>query len=158
MAGGIFTDRPFHVNPKCVWFSILVMLYYWYATDEPNTWLLPVLAAAAYVLLAWYDYRYNCDDQLIPGKLLDVTGIFKPEATTRDESKTRKNPGTALAPDQNAEYLRAVYVFHAVVLAPFLIYVGYTGTDANPKSFGVLLAFGVIALLYHGVRFFFPRL
>ena len=157
MAGGIFTDRPFHINPKCVWFSLLVMLYYWYATEEPNTWLLPVLAAVAYVALAWYDYMYNCDDQLVPGKLLDFTGIFKPEATTRDESKTRKNPGTTLAPDQDAEYLRAVYAFHALIIAPFLIYVGYYGVNANPSAFGVLLAFGVIALGYHGYRLFAPR-
>ena len=24
MAGGIFTDRPFHVNPKCVWYAIMI--------------------------------------------------------------------------------------------------------------------------------------
>lgn len=152
MAGGIFTNRPFHVNPKCVWFALMMMLYYWYVSPSPNTWLLPVIASVAYIAMAWYDHLYDCNSQLIPGGLLDFTGIFKPGATTRDPQKSTKNPGTTLLPDQQAAYMRAVYVFHLVILAPFLIYAGYKGQAVDPRSYGVLMAFGVLALLYHGQK------
>lgn len=158
MSGGIFTTRPFHVNPKCVWFAIIVMLAYWYLVPNPNTWLLPILASVAYVSMAWYDFLYNCKDQLYPGSFLEYTAIFKPEATTRAKEKGKLNSGSALRADQSAAYMESVYFFHALFIAPLLIYAGYKGNEADPRTFGVLLGSGVIALLYHGFRMIQPRL
>lgn len=157
MSGGIFINRPFHVNPKCVWFSILVMLAYWYAVPEPNTWLLPVFALVAYVSMAWYDYFYMCNDQLFPGGMLDFTAIFKPEPTTRSSSKGKLRGDATILGDQEERYLATVYTFHALFIAPFLMYVGYYGTESDPKSFGLLLGLGVIAQIYHTWRMFNPR-
>ena len=68
MSGGVFMWYPFRPNVKCIWFATLVMLYYWYATDTPNTWLLPLIAVVSYVAMAWYDYLYSCSDRLYPAK------------------------------------------------------------------------------------------
>lgn len=158
MSGGLFLDRPFRANIKCVWFAIIMMLYYYYATETPNTWILPVIAVVSYVALAWYDYVYSCSDTLYPGGLFNWTAIFKPEPTTHELDMPGTNNGNAgLADDQRSAFLRAVYIFHALIIAPFLIYIGYYGASADPRSFGVLLALGALALLYHGVRIFVPR-
>lgn len=62
MAGGIFTDRPFELNPKCVVFaSILMILYYLSTRYEYNPHILPVVFIISYLSVIWYDKIYMCN-------------------------------------------------------------------------------------------------
>ena len=153
MAGGIFVDQPFHMNPKCVFYSGVMMTLYWFFYKKPNIYLLPVIFVISYVSMAWYDYQFNCDI-MYSGSAIGpntIDAIFKPQH--RGEDKGKKN----LSENQESEYLRRVYLFHIIAVAPLLIYVGYYGRQANVKLFPVVMAVGIIALIYHGLRVVFPR-
>ena len=81
MAGGLF-GTPLELNPKCLVFSAFVLGVYW----MPHPLALAhrivmtfVLATAAYVLMAWYDVIYDCNDRLKPTLLGWISGVFKPK-------------------------------------------------------------------------------
>ena len=80
-----------------------------------------------------------------------IDAIFKPQQ--RNKQSDKKN----MSKNQEAEYLKRVYLFHVIVVAPLLIYIGYYGAKSNVKVFPVLLATGLIAMLYHGFRIYNPR-
>jgi len=84
MAGGLF-GTPLELNPKCLVFSAFVLAVYW----MPHPLALShrivmafVLATAAYVLMAWYDYIYDCTDRLQPTLLGWLSAPFKPKEYT----------------------------------------------------------------------------
>jgi len=154
MAGGIFVDQPYHPNPKCLLFSVMIMAIYWFSPRNKNAYLLPVIFVMSYVAMAWYDYMYNCDIIMYSGKSLGpntMDAIFKPQR--RNETHDNKN----LSKNQEHEYLQRVYLFHVLAVAPILLYVGYYGLQSNVKIFPVLLSLGGIAMAYHGFRLFYPR-
>jgi len=156
MAGGIFVDQPYHPNPKCLLFSAAVMALYWFSPAKKNKFLMPIIFTVSYIAMAWYDYKYNCDTIMYSGNAIGpntVDSIFKPQR--RDDNKTEKKKN--LSTDQEAEYLKRVYLFHVIAVAPLLIYVGYKGIDVNPKLYPVVLSLGAMAGVYHGFRMFKPR-
>lgn len=80
MAGGLF-GTPLYLNPKCLIFSAIIIV----------VWLLPIpvdmlhklvmgflLATSAYILMAWYDVIYDCNDRLRPTLLGWISKSFKP--------------------------------------------------------------------------------
>lgn len=81
MGGGLF-GTPLYLNPKCLAFSAFVLAVYWlphpvaYAHKVVMAF---VLATAAYVLLAYYDVIYDCNDRLRPTLLGWLSGWFKPK-------------------------------------------------------------------------------
>jgi hypothetical protein len=81
MAGGLF-GTPLYLNPKCLVFSAFVLAVYWlphpvaYAHKVVMAFL---LACAAYVLMAHYDYLYDCNDRFGPTFLGWLFGWFKPK-------------------------------------------------------------------------------
>lgn len=153
MAGGIFVDQPYHPNPKCLLFSAIIMALYWFSPAKKNNFLLPVIFTISYVAMAWYDYKYHCDTKMYSGsKSLGGNSIFKPQR--RNETP---DEGKKLLPNQEQEYLKRVYLFHLIAVAPLLIYVGYKGNKVNPKFFPVVLSAGVMAGVYHGIHIFKPR-
>lgn len=80
MGGGLF-GTPLYLNPKCLVFSAFVLGVYWLphpVAYEHRVLAAFVLATLAYVLLAWYDYLYNCTDRYGPTFLGWMTMIFKP--------------------------------------------------------------------------------
>ena len=154
MAGGIFVDQPFHPNPKCLFFSFIIMALYWFSPAAKNTFLLPVIFVISYVAMAWYDYMYNCDITMYSGTAIGpntLDAIFKPQL--RNKKHDKKN----LSKNQEQEYLHRVYLFHVIAIAPILLYVGFYGKKSNEKIFPVILSLGVISLIYHGFRLVFPR-
>jgi len=40
--------------------------------------------------------------------------------------------------------------FHALIVGPLLVYIGYTGIDTSRKFFEILLMLGMAAIGYHG--------
>lgn len=80
MGGGLF-GTPLYLNPKCLVFSGFVLAVYWL----PHPKLLAhrivtafAIATLAYVLLAWYDYLYDCTDKYGPTFLGWISMPFKP--------------------------------------------------------------------------------
>lgn len=65
MAGGIFPGKPFEFNIKCIVFTLVLVLGYWYAPPK-NKWILAFLIWFPYIALAWYDYSYDCKNKLQP--------------------------------------------------------------------------------------------
>lgn len=80
MGGGLF-GTPLYLNPKCLVFSAFVLAVYWlphpvaYGHRVVSAF---ILATLAYVLLAWYDYIYDCNDRLRPTLLGWLSAPFKP--------------------------------------------------------------------------------
>lgn len=80
MGLGLF-GTPLYVNEKCLLFSAFVLAVYF--LPHPKVWQHTfivgfVLASLAYVLLAWYDYIYDCNDRLRPTILGWMWGWAKP--------------------------------------------------------------------------------
>jgi hypothetical protein len=80
MGGGLF-GTPLYLNPKCLVFSGFVLAVYYLPHPKYFSHKLVagfLLATLAYVLLAWYDYIYSCDDTLGPTLLGWLSMPFKP--------------------------------------------------------------------------------
>jgi Trk-type K+ transport system membrane component len=80
MGGGMF-GTPLYLNPKCLVFSAFVLGVYWLPHPKAYAHKIVVaflLATLAYVLLAWYDYIYDCNDTLGPTLLGWISMHFKP--------------------------------------------------------------------------------
>jgi hypothetical protein len=80
MGGGIF-GTPLYLNPKCLVFSAFVLAI-WFL-PHPKAWqhqfvLGFILASLAYVVMAWYDLIFDCNDRLRPTFLGWLTGWAKP--------------------------------------------------------------------------------
>jgi mannitol-specific phosphotransferase system IIBC component len=43
-----------------------------------------------------------------------------------------------------------VNYFHALIVGPLLVYIGYTGKETSRKFFEILLMLGMAAIGYHG--------
>lgn len=156
MAGGIYVQRPFSLNIKCVVFALAMMaLYVVSSGGRPNYLMLPFIFVVSYVAMAWYDVAYNCSDQLQtgvsgPGGVLD--SIFK------NQRRGITDPDAVL--DQESVYQKNVYLFHLLIIAPLMIYIGfigYRGQQVKPEFFAILIAVGVGAVIYHGMRMIYPR-
>jgi len=80
MGGGLF-GTPLYLNPKCLVFSAFVLAVYWLPHPVALAHRIVmafVLATTAYVLMAWYDVIYDCNDRLKPTLLGWLSGWFKP--------------------------------------------------------------------------------
>lgn len=64
MAGGLFDDQPFALNIKCIVFSLLLAAGYWFLPQK-RLWVLAALLYFPYLALAWYDYYYGCQNDLL---------------------------------------------------------------------------------------------
>lgn len=158
MGGGIFTGRPFHFNLKCIIFSFYSSLLF-YAGGGTNPLIIALIFIIAYVILAWYDFVYDCNDFLYTGTGWPSTNfspILKPQyrEKERDRELADKNQ---LVFDQEQAYLNKVYFFHALTVAPLLMYIGYFGPNAHPNVWGFVGGMGGIAFIYHGARLLYPR-
>jgi hypothetical protein len=80
MGGGLF-GTPLYLNPKCLAFSGFLLGVYW--LPHPKAYSHKIVAAfllatLVYVLLALYDYIYDCKDKLGPTMLGWLSMPFKP--------------------------------------------------------------------------------
>jgi hypothetical protein len=115
MAGGLF-GTPLYLNPKCLVFSAFVLAVYWmpHAKEYTHKVLIAfLLATAAYVLMAWYDYLYDCNDRFGPTFLGWMTKIFKPEEYNQKFEEL---------PVKYAKVVRAVDIVVLVGLLGLLVY------------------------------------
>ena len=158
MAGGIFIDRPFNPNIKCIIFGFLLVLMYVYlprqAQGKGNPLIIALIFIISYIAMAWYDYAYDCDDKMFSGSGLSLHfgSIFKPQYRMPDPGEESQ-----LIANQEKKYLQKVYFFHSIIVAPLLIYIGYYGAESNQNVWGAVGGMGVLAGIYHTARLFYPR-
>lgn len=81
MGGGLF-GTPLYLNPKCLVFSAFVLGVYW--LPHPKAFAHKILmafllATSAYIILAWYDVLFDCNDRLKPTLLGWLSKPFKPK-------------------------------------------------------------------------------
>lgn len=81
MGGGLF-GTPLYLNMKCLVFSAAILCVYW--LPHPKAFahravMAFLLATSAYILLAWYDVLYDCNDRLKPTLLGWLSKPFKPQ-------------------------------------------------------------------------------
>lgn len=86
MGGGLF-GTPLYLNPKCLAFTAFVLGVYW--LPHPVAFahrivMAFILGTLAYVLMAWYDVIYDCNDRLRPTLLGWISGWFKPASYTKE--------------------------------------------------------------------------
>lgn len=84
MGGGLF-GTPLYLNPKCLVFSAFVLGVYWLPHPVALAHRIVMaflLATTAYILMAWYDVIYDCNDRLKPTLLGWMSGWFKPKEYT----------------------------------------------------------------------------
>lgn len=174
MAGGIYTDKPFQINIKCVIFGMINSGAYLYIRDKNNpksriSIMINVLIiiVISYILMAVYDKLYNCDTILKSGKAnISFTSIFKPQHRKKNRNIHNEN----LIADQEKAYLRTVYFSH-LFIAGTLIYTGFILpssiqkniiqnkklTDTQSSIFNIVGTLGLLAGVYHGTRLKYPR-
>ena len=114
MGGGLF-GTPLALNPKCLVFSAFVLFVYWMPHPVAYAHRIVVaflLATAAYVLLAWYDMIYDCNDQLKPTILGWLSMPFKPQQYRDDYEKL---------PIKYKKIVRTVDILFLLVLLGLLV-------------------------------------
>lgn len=149
MAGGIFTQRPFELNVKCILFSLLCMGLFLarptLGTYATATALVSIFVVA-YVGMAWYDYYFNCD--VVPlrkGRLGGLTGSLKPPAHAPEQQYG--------GPETRSRRM-LVYAFHLLLVVPILGYLVYAISRGLPIPSGLLWLIGALTVFtagYHGV-------
>lgn len=111
MSGGLF-GTPLALNLKCIVFSVCVLLVYWLPHPRSSMHQFVaafLLATAAYISLAWYDYLYDCTDKLGP----TIFGWF---------SQFAKPPQYQTAFDSlPVKYKKTVQIIDIVVLSVVVI-------------------------------------
>lgn len=155
MTGGIFTPQAFHPNPKCIYISLALAFSYW-ILPKKNITIFFMILIITYIVISWYDYLYDCDPMLSGSSGLSFQSLFKP----RQSKKINTVRDEVLDEDKQAYiYLKTVYIFHLIVVAPYLIYTGYRGNALSYEKsdifiFSMLIGMGSLAGLYHGLRLF----
>jgi hypothetical protein len=80
MGGGLF-GTPLYINEKCIAFSAFVIAVYFLPHQkywQHEAVFVFILAMFSYVLMAWYDYIYDCNDKLGPTFFGLLLGWAKP--------------------------------------------------------------------------------
>ena len=154
MAGGIFPNYPFELNPKCIIFSIIIIGLFFYKPPELQIyWKLMIafiLFVLSYVGLAWYDYTFDCTTLALKKSTspIGITGYFKPPSYTQsqtDKSKLTNN-------EKDLEWI-LISLVHLLIIAPLFLYVGMSkDVDTNEINNILLIVVFAFAVLYHGVR------
>ncbi len=83
---------PIATNMKCIVFTLLLSLGYWFLPKR-NKWVLICMLYFPYLALAWYDYLYVCERNMGPTYLAHFYSFFKPQSS--DQIKKYHN----LCPD-----------------------------------------------------------
>ena len=89
MGGGLF-GTPLYLNPKCLVFSLFVLVVYWLPHPKfiQHQYIMAfLLATTAYILLAWYDFIFDCNDILKPTLLGWLSAPFKPSSYSEEYDK-----------------------------------------------------------------------
>ena len=153
MAGGLFPNYPFELNPKCIIFSIIIIGLFFYQPPDMNIYwkvfVSFILFVISYVSMAWYDYKFDCQKLALKksSSKLGITDKLKPEPHM--PSQTDKSKMTSEEKDLEWQLIN---LFHILVIAPLFIYIGINKNNSNQLSILLLIISLAFGILYHGVR------
>ena len=144
MAGGLFGE-PFTFNMKCIIFSILCMSLFLYKPEFKNNYTLSfslfMIFVVAYVMMAWYDYFYNCDIAPFKRGKYSLTGNLKPPNTkdcdTNEDVSARKT---------------MIYLSHLLFIVPLLVYIVVKKNKVNKNVYPILGVLAFFTAGYHGTK------
>ncbi len=148
-----YVDSLFSLNIKCVLFGILLvsLVNDWFKIPKNNMLVSAVIFVGGYVLMSWYDHWYNCDERLKSGTsvigLAMVDSIFKPDSIPDKEGGMSLEKGNKIR-------RRNIFVFHSLLVAPLLFYIGYFGKETPDQIWPVLIGLAALVLFYHGIQLF----
>ncbi len=153
MAGGLFPNYPFELNPKCIIFSIIIIGLFFYEPPTMNIYWKSftslILFVLSYVSMAWYDYKFDCQKLALKksSSTAGITGQFKPPAHT--PSQTDK---TKMTKEENDLEWLLINAYHLLILTPLFLYVSINKDSSNQTSIILLIVNFIFAIGYHGVR------
>ena len=149
MAGGIFGHQAFVLNPKCVAFSFLVILLFFYRppVDMTRIGIVVTIAAlfvASYVSMAWYDYYFECriDPLQKSQSPLSVTEKLKPPVHSLQQ----------ISPVECSKQKTLIYMFHIIIVAPLLAWIAYRKHTLSSEWYTIIGAMSLLAFAYHGSK------
>lgn len=157
-------NTPTNLNTKCVIFGATCALLYWQLACKTNVFMLPVIFTIAYVAMGWYDEVFHCSKPLYSGSrswgMAVLDSIFKPQREI--QSQGRKNldlpEGKTLVDNQEQVYRRYMYLFHMLIVAPLLIYIGFKrGQGFSSMLLWPLFWLALLGMSYHMLRLVKPR-
>lgn len=150
MAGGIFPNYPFQINIKCVIFAMIIIGLFFYVPPIMNNYwkmfISLILFIISYVLMAWYDYKFECQKLALKRSTSDysITQQLKPPIHTesqRDSSKETEDE------KHLEEWL--IHFYHILIITPLLLYIGLNKNKTNENIFIFLIVNICFALAYH---------
>ena len=152
MAGGIFGEQPFALNPKCILFSFVCMALFMYRPSFSH----PAIAFAvlvaifwiAYIGMAWYDYYFNCDIEPLRKGSLSLQGFLKPPAHVPEK---QYSTGYASGSMDHSRHMAIIYLLHLAVIAPLIGYIAIRGKRTPAPAFWLLGAMALFTVGYHAI-------
>lgn len=154
MAGGIFPNYPFVLNPKCVVFSGIIIGLFFYSPPKMNIhWQLFIaflLFVISYVAMAWYDYKFECQKLALRRgtSKYSITQQFKPPTHTKSQTDPSKETR-----DETILNANIIHIYHIFFIAPLLLYIGLKKQSASEYAYLFLIVNLAFAILYHLPRF-----
>lgn len=154
MAGGIFPNYPFVLNPKCVVFSAIIIGLFFYCPPAMDMrWKLLIsffLFVVSYVAMAWYDYKFECQKLALRRgtSKYSITQQFKPPTHTKSQTDPSQE-----TKDETILNANIIHVYHIFFIAPLLLYIGLKKQAASNGAYLFLVVNLAFAMLYHLPRF-----
>jgi len=151
MSGGIFPGYPFTLNIKCIIFALIIMVLYSVTPLKldltGSLFLYFIIFVISYVAMAWYDYFFGCSQLPLQRGTTSITGVFKP-----DMHEPAKQGEHLMSKKEMNKNRTLIYALHAVIIVPFLAYIGFMRGNVPNWVYPVLIALAAFTLVYHGVR------
>ena len=154
MAGGIFPNYPFVLNPKCVVFSVIIIGLFFYCPPKLDMhWNLLIaflLFVVSYVSMAWYDYKFECQKLALKRgtSKYSITQQFKPPIHTKSQDDPSKE-----TIDETILNANIIHIYHIFFIAPLLLYIGTQKRNASEYAYLFLIVNLTFAMVYHLPRF-----
>ena len=153
MAGGLF-GKQFALNPKCIVFSMIIMMIFLYKpTFKTNISLgitLFIVFVLSYVAMAWYDAFFDCRILPLQRGNAGITTKLKPPPHMPEKQK----PTTSdkLKGEDARKHKTLIYLMHVILVVPILAYIGIYRKSVNPMTYPILIALAVFTAAYHGLQ------
>ena len=156
MAGGIFGDRPFTLNPKCVLFSIVCMGLFLMKPSFPGPFSavvsLIVLFWVAYIAMAWYDYYFNCDIVPLRKGTMSLQGKLKPPTHVPEKQNVPVGLSQGKV-DSHRDHI-IIYLLHILVIVPLIAFIAFLGRKTPKAAFWLLGATAAMTVVYHSIALY----
>lgn len=151
MAGGIFPNKPFQLNIKCIIFSMIMIILFLYCPTFTNTWIkyitLFMIFVVSYVAMAWYDYIFDCRIAPLKKGYASLQQYIKPDAHVPEKQLEDKDTSQ----DINLHKLM-IYLFHILMVVPLLLYIVYYKKKVHPSTYPIVAALTAFTFAYHGYK------